>query len=394
MARPLVRDEEGLSTFWSFVGVLVLVIAILAVYFVYVIPKFGHPPLRAQSGDQVKVDYVGRFEDGFVFDTSLASVAEDNASYTKAFSFGWRNSWQPLSFAIGAVPLAVIQGFDVGVQGLAVGDAKTIVVPPNLGYGLSDPTKILMKPLFEPVPVRVTMNESAFTNTYKTQPVSGANVTDPFWGWSAYVSVSGSIVTVTNSPVPGQMVHPYGSWAARVDSVDDGADNGTGRIVVHHLLDTTAVDRVGQKTASGTVVFVVTAVDLPGTTILYAHDRRILVRVRAKHRRLEAGRRRWTEFLGVPDERAILLCRIAPVVPFLGGFIATLRWNYRRSMGFVAVGGLAKYAVLLYLVFVIGVAYDPRTARSITLVLVVVVVAMSVLGSWLYRRRGRGRKAR
>src|SRR5207249_4851124 len=107
MARPLVRDEEGLSTFWSFVGVLVLVIAILAVYFVYVIPKFGHPPLRAQSGDQVKVDYVGRFEDGFVFDTSLASVAEDNASYTKAFSFGWRNSWQPLSFAIGAVPLAV-----------------------------------------------------------------------------------------------------------------------------------------------------------------------------------------------------------------------------------------------------------------------------------------------
>ena len=63
-------------------------------------------------------------------------------------------------------------------------------------------------------------------------------------------------------------------------------------------------------------------------------------------------------------------------------------------MGFVAVGGLAKYAVLLYLVFVIGVAYDPRTARSITLVLVVVVVAMSVLGSWLYRRRGRGRKAR
>ncbi len=193
-------------------------------------------------------------------------MAEDNASFTKAFSFGWRNSWQPLTFTIGAVPLAVIQGFDVGVQGLAVGDAKTIVVPPNLGYGPSDPTKIFVKPLLEPVPVRVTMNESAFTNTYKTQPVSGANVTDPFWSWPAYVSVSGSIVTVTNSPVPGQMVHPYGGWAARVDSVDDGADNGIGRIVVHHLLDTTAVDRVGQKTASGTVVFVVTAVDLAAGT--------------------------------------------------------------------------------------------------------------------------------
>src|SRR5207247_7182360 len=123
----------------------------------------------------------------FVFDTSLASVAEDNASYTKAFSFGWRNSWQPLSFAIGAVPLAVIQGFDVGVQGLAVGDAKTIVVPPNLGYGLSDSTKIFVKPLLEPVPVRVTMNESAFTNTSKSQPAAGADVAAPFWGCSAYV---------------------------------------------------------------------------------------------------------------------------------------------------------------------------------------------------------------
>src|SRR5947199_326382 len=75
-------------------------------------------------------------------------------------------------------------------------------------------------------------------------------------------------------------------------------------------------------------------------------------------------------------------------------FPAPVRANCRRSMGFVAVGGLAKLAILLYLVFVIGVAYDPRTARSITLVLVVVVVARSVLGSWLSRRRGRGRKAR
>jgi FKBP-type peptidyl-prolyl cis-trans isomerase 2 len=266
MARPLVRDEEGVSTFWSFVGVLVLVIAILSVYFVYVVPKSGHPPLRAENGDQVKVDYIGRFENGLVFDTSLRSVAEDNASYTKAFSFGWRNSWAPLPFTIGTVPPAVIQGFDVGVQGLAIGDAKTIVVPPNLGYGSADPTKIVVKPLFEKVAVRVMMNESAFTTTYKTQAVSGANVTDPFWHWPATVSVSASIVTVTNSPIPGQAVHPYGQWDARVDSVDDGADNGTGRIVVHHLLDAASIDRVGQRGASGAVVFTVTAVDLAAGT--------------------------------------------------------------------------------------------------------------------------------
>jgi|SRR5881396_313055 len=266
MARPLVRDEQAVSTFWSFVGVLVLVIAILGVYFVYVVPKFGPPPLRAQSGDEVQVDYIGRFENGLVFDTSLQSVAEDNASYTKAFSFNWHSGWQPLRFTIGAVPLAVIQGFDGGVQGLSVGDAKTIVVPPNLGYGNADPTKVVPKPLFENVPVRLTMSESDFANTYKTPAVSGATVTDPFWGWVAYVSVSGSTVTVTNSPIPGDTVHPYGSWDARVISIDEGADLGIGRIVVHHLLDAASVDRVGLRAASGTVTFVVTSVDLAAET--------------------------------------------------------------------------------------------------------------------------------
>src|SRR5436309_3275751 len=83
----------------------------------------------------------------------------------------------------------------------------------------------VVKARLEAVPVCVTMNESAFTHTYKAERVWGANVTDPFWGGSAYVSVSGSVVAVTNSPVPGQRVDPYGAWAARVASVDDGADN-------------------------------------------------------------------------------------------------------------------------------------------------------------------------
>src|SRR6266550_166415 len=136
-------------------------------------------------------------------------------------------------------------------------------------------------------------------------------------------------------------------------------------ILITYTFRPETMDAVGW---AAVLLLVAVAGDLLGTSILYALVRRILVRGRRMPRWLESGMRRWTEFLGVPDERAVLLNRIAPVVPFM----ATLRWNYRRSMCFVAVGGLAKYAVLLYLVFVIGVAYDPRTARSITLVLVVV----------------------
>ena len=64
-----------------------------------------------------------------------------------------------------------------------------------------------------------------------------------------------------------------------------------------------------------------------------------------------------------------------------------LGWNYRRSMAYVAAGGLAKYAVLLYIVFVIGLAYDVETARRITLALVAIVVGLSFVASWIRRRR-------
>src|SRR6266571_5593556 len=260
MARSLRRDDNGVSTLWSFIGVVVLVVAILGVYFGYVVPKFAPPPLRAQSGDRVQVDYVGRFaENGLVFDTSIRSIGQDNASYPKAFMFAWREGYSPLPVTIGSG--GVVPGFDVGIQGLAIGDSRTIVVPPALGYGPADPAKIFVKPLFESVPVRLTMDTSSFVATYQTAAVSGTNVTDPFWGWTATVSVAGTIVTVTNSPIPGQLVRPYGGWDAQVVSIDDAANGGQGVISVHHLLTPAMVDRVGQKDSGGTVVFVVTAVD-------------------------------------------------------------------------------------------------------------------------------------
>jgi len=140
---------------------------------------------------------------------------------------------------------------------------------------------------------------------------------------------------------------------------------------------------------AGLLLLMAVTGDVLGTAVLYALVRRVLVRGRRMPHWLEAGMRRWTGFLLVRDERVILLNRLAPVVPFVGAFMATLRWNFPRSIAFVAVGGLAKYAFLLYLVFAIGVAYNVGTARAITLVLVVIVVALSFFGSWFFRRRAR-----
>src|SRR3989442_908240 len=167
MPLSLRRDDRGVSTLWSFVGVVLLIAAILGVYYGYVVPKFAPPPLRTQSGDSVQVDYVGTFaENGLVFDTSIQSIAKDNASYPKAFMFAWHGSYAPLPVTIGSG--SVVPGFDTGIQGLAIGDTKTIVVPPALGYGAADPTKIFVKPAVDPVAGTYRVN---YTTPTKGRPL-------------------------------------------------------------------------------------------------------------------------------------------------------------------------------------------------------------------------------
>ncbi len=69
---------------------------------------------QAKEGDNVKVHYTGKLEDGTVFDTS-------------------RNRDEPLRFKIGEQK--VIPGFEQAVIGMAPGDSKTEKLPPEQAYG-------------------------------------------------------------------------------------------------------------------------------------------------------------------------------------------------------------------------------------------------------------------
>ena len=124
-----------------------------------------------------------------------------------------------------------------------------------------------------------------------------------------------------------------------------------------------------------------------GNTLLYLVVQRGLVRRGRMPKRVERLMRRWTGFLILHDERIILLNRVIPVVPFVGAFIATLKWSYRKSLAYIVIGAAAKYSALLVLVGVVGMQYDPSLAGYVTLALVVGLVGLSALGSYLYRRR-------
>jgi len=81
--------------------------------------------MAVQSGNTIKIHYHGRLTDGTTFDSS------DGRS--------------PLEFTVGSGQ--VIKGFDDGVQGMSVGDKKTIEIPFIHAYGPEDPSMIIEFPL-------------------------------------------------------------------------------------------------------------------------------------------------------------------------------------------------------------------------------------------------------
>lgn len=73
---------------------------------------------QAVPGATVSVLYVGKLQDGTVFDSSEA------------------HGNKPLSFTLGTQGL--IPGFQIGVNGMKEGGERLLSIPPTLGYGSQD----------------------------------------------------------------------------------------------------------------------------------------------------------------------------------------------------------------------------------------------------------------
>jgi len=68
---------------------------------------------QAKPGDTVRIHYTGTLDDGTQFDSSAGR--------------------DPLEFALGGGQ--VIPGFDSAVDGMAVGESKSVTIPPDEAYG-------------------------------------------------------------------------------------------------------------------------------------------------------------------------------------------------------------------------------------------------------------------
>ena len=80
---------------------------------------------QVKSGDTIKVHYHGKLTNGTTFDSSEGR--------------------EPLEFEVGSG--MVIQGFDVGVTGMAIGEKKTINIPAEEAYGQKEEDRIMEFPM-------------------------------------------------------------------------------------------------------------------------------------------------------------------------------------------------------------------------------------------------------
>lgn len=87
----------------------------------------------------VTVDYVGRLDEQTVFDTSVESVAKACGKYSTG-----RNYNEGLAFNVGAGQM--IAGFDKGVEGMKVGETKTVTIPAKEAYGERSDKNIIKVP--------------------------------------------------------------------------------------------------------------------------------------------------------------------------------------------------------------------------------------------------------
>ena len=95
---------------------------------------------------------------------------------------------------------------------------------------------------------------------------------------------------------------------------------------------------------------------------------------------------KYKDFLLVSDERLLLLNRIAPTVPFAGAFISIVKWDLKKSWFYITIGCILKYGVIMLLSDQMY-KYYAESATTMTIVMLVVILAVSFVLSYVVKKR-------
>ncbi len=192
--------------------------------------------LMIQEGDEVSVDYTGRFmgsndELGPIFDTSIPEDAR-NDSIPKSLGFMEKPTYDDLTFTVGSGQM--IAGFEKGVLGMSVGSVKYIRVSPEDGYGLSQPELIMNLQSQQSLPVNEKLEIDDFRGLFPLVDVQTQDsFIHPFWGWEVIIQDRDpSTVTIIHQPV---YLKEYGHFPWNVTVTDISTSRN--QIQLSHNID-------------------------------------------------------------------------------------------------------------------------------------------------------------
>ncbi len=224
---------------------ILTVLVLFAAYQATLSPVTGTEERGVRNGSKVQVDYIGMLAPEYgslVFDTSIYEVAVDNITYPKVATFKLRdkNQYVPLMVHVGGASeggyTRVVEGFSEGLLGMKPGETRTIVVPPEKGYGNGDPSLIKTLPIVETVKMRETYSTKQFDAYFDATPYVGEVVEHPLYHWPMVVeNLFENYVVVRNDPEVGKEYLTEG-WSIRVLDMDSTADGGNGTIKIRHLI--------------------------------------------------------------------------------------------------------------------------------------------------------------
>ena len=136
------------------------------------------------DGDYALVRYIGYYEDGEVFDSSIVDDVE--LSPDLPLDNTYRNNELQITVTPGATisgTQTLISGFNDALKGMIAGEEKVITVTPEEGYGEWDPEKVRTLEyaigtyqLEETLSKTVTMSLEDFTLKYAQQPLENNSV--------------------------------------------------------------------------------------------------------------------------------------------------------------------------------------------------------------------------
>ena len=126
-----------------------------------------------EKGDLIAVNYIGALEDGALFETTMADVAQD-PNRKKVSWFQNPKTFAPAEFIVGEK--APLPGMADMALGMKAGDKKTITLLPERAFGPPNPQNIISFPCTRTIAKTMQITPREYVERFNKFPVKNATV--------------------------------------------------------------------------------------------------------------------------------------------------------------------------------------------------------------------------